>query len=61
MKKENVKAYKEKWGNDVYAKIGSRGGKKGHTGGFYGDPEKARQAALKGWANRRIKKDTASA
>lgn len=30
-----------KHGSDFYARIGSRGGKKGHTGGFYNDPERA--------------------
>lgn len=30
-----------KHGSDFYARIGSRGGKNGHTGGFYNDPERA--------------------
>lgn len=32
---------KLKHGSDFYARIGSRGGKKGHTGGFYNNPERA--------------------
>lgn len=32
---------KLKHGADFYANIGRKGGKKGHTGGFYGNPERA--------------------
>lgn len=35
-------------GFDFYAKIGTKGGKNGHTGGFYGNPEKARECGRKG-------------
>jgi general stress protein YciG len=33
---------------DFYAKIGARGGKNGHTGGFAANPELARVAGAKG-------------
>lgn len=39
---------KEKYGADFYAKIGSMGGKKGTTGGFYANRELARIAGKKG-------------
>jgi hypothetical protein len=32
--KEAAKTNKKKYGSDFYAKIGARGGKAGHTGGF---------------------------
>lgn len=32
---------KLKHGAEFYANIGRRGGQKGHTGGFYNDPERA--------------------
>lgn len=35
-------------GFDFYKRIGSKGGQHGHTGGFYGNPEKAREAGRKG-------------
>lgn len=35
-------------GNDFYARIGRKGGKKGHTGGFAANPELARIAGRKG-------------
>ena len=31
-------------GSDFYSRLGSMGGKKGHTGGFYNNPELARRA-----------------
>lgn len=31
-------------GKNFYANIGRMGGKKGHTGGFYNDPERAAEA-----------------
>lgn len=31
-------------GFDFYKKIGAEGGRKGHTGGFYGNPELAKRA-----------------
>ena len=39
---------KAKYGSDFYAKIGARGGTKGHTGGFYANRELARVAGAKG-------------
>lgn len=40
----NVKLY----GKDFYKKIGSIGGRNGHTGGFAANPELARLAGAKG-------------
>jgi general stress protein YciG len=39
---------KELYGKDYFAKIGSKGGKKGTTGGFYANRELARLAGAKG-------------
>lgn len=39
---------KTRHGADFYAKIGSKGGKKGTTGGFAANPELARIAGAKG-------------
>lgn len=39
---------KAKYGGNFYALIGSRGGKKGHTGGFYANRELASLAGSKG-------------
>lgn len=39
---------KQRYGADFYAKIGEKGGKNGHTGGFYSNRELARQAGRKG-------------
>lgn len=38
----------ERHGKDFYARIGSMGGKLGHTGGFAANPELAREAGRKG-------------
>lgn len=35
-------------GNDFYANIGRKGGKNGHTGGFFNDRELAKRAGKKG-------------
>lgn len=35
---------REKYGDEFYAKIGGKGGKKGHTGGFASNKELARRA-----------------
>ena len=44
-----AKSNKERYGSDWYAKIGSIGGKNGHTGGFASMPiEKVREAGRKG-------------
>jgi len=39
---------RERFGKDWYARIGSIGGKNGHTGGFAANPELARIAGSKG-------------
>lgn len=39
---------KERYGDDWYAKIGQKGGRKGHTGGFAANPELAKIAGRKG-------------
>lgn len=39
---------KAKFGADFYRTIGAQGGKKGRTGGFYGNPELARAAGAIG-------------
>ena len=31
-------------GSDFYSRLGREGGKKGHTGGFYNNPELAKRA-----------------
>jgi hypothetical protein len=52
-----AKTNKTKYGADFYAKIGSIGGKKGHTGGFYANRELARVAGARGGRiSRRTKK-----
>lgn len=38
----------EKYGREFYAKIGAKGGRNGHTGGFASNPELARLAGAKG-------------
>jgi general stress protein YciG len=38
----------EKYGADFYKNIGAKGGKSGHTGGFYANRELARLAGAKG-------------
>jgi len=39
---------KQKYGKDFYARIGAKGGRNGHTGGFAANPELARIAGAKG-------------
>lgn len=39
---------KERHGDDFYKRIGSIGGRKGHTGGFFANRELARAAGAKG-------------
>lgn len=47
---------KAKYGENFYAKIGAKGGKKGRTGGFFANPELARTAgAIGGRKSRRTK------
>ena len=38
-----AKTNKERHGEDFYARIGARGGRNGHTGGFAANPELARK------------------
>ena len=48
---------KRKYGSDFYAKIGSKGGKLGKTGGFYANRDLARTAGARGGRiSRRAKK-----
>lgn len=44
---------KAKYGSDFYAKIGSKGGRLGRTGGFAANRELARAAGAKGGAKSR--------
>lgn len=39
---------KRKYGEDFYIRNGRKGGQSGHTGGFYGKPEFARQCGAIG-------------
>lgn len=39
---------KSKYGLGFYARIGAKGGRNGHTGGFASNPELARLAGAKG-------------
>ena len=43
-----AKTNKEKYGEGFYARIGAKGGRNGHTGGFASNPELARIAGAKG-------------
>lgn len=48
---------KAKHGADFYARIGAKGGRKGHTGGFFANRELARIAGAQGGRiSRRTKK-----
>jgi len=53
---------KAKYGKDFYAKIGAKGGQRGHTGGFFANRELARAAGARGGrVSRRTKKTEAEA
>ena len=39
---------KAKYGDDFYREMGRIGGRKGHTGGFASNPERAREAGRRG-------------
>ncbi len=39
---------KKKYGEGFYARIGAKGGRNGHTGGFAANPELAKIAGAKG-------------
>ena len=43
-----AKTNRAKYGPDFYSRIGSLGGKKGKTGGFFANRELAREAGRKG-------------
>lgn len=43
-----AKTNKERYGEDWYARIGRKGGRNGHTGGFAANPELAKIAGAKG-------------
>ena len=43
-----AKKNRERYGDDFYRMIGSKGGQNGHTGGFAANPELARIAGAKG-------------
>lgn len=53
--KQAAETNKELYGEDFYRKIGSVGGKKGTTGGFYVNRELASTAGRKGGLKRRRK------
>lgn len=39
---------KERYGEEFYKRIGAKGGRNGHTGGFAADAKRAREAGRKG-------------
>ena len=43
-----VETNKRKYGDDFYARIGQKGGRNGHNGGFAANPELAKIAGAKG-------------
>ena len=43
-----AKKNKERYGDNFYRMIGSKGGQNGHTGGFAANPALAREAGAKG-------------
>lgn len=49
---------KQRHGSDFYARIGAKGGKNGHTGGFAANRDLARAAGRKGGLISRRKKAT---
>ena len=53
--KAAAKTNKTKYGKDFYAKIGAKGGKNGHTGGFWANRDLARSAGhIGGIKSRRV-------
>lgn len=46
--KKATETIKKKYGQEYFRRIGQKGGISGNTGGFYGNPEKAREAGHKG-------------
>lgn len=57
--KKAAETNKAKYGAEFYAKIGSAGGKNGHTGGFFANRELARLAGARGGRISRRTKKTA--
>ena len=57
--KQAAQTNKKLYGADFYARIGAKGGKRGHTGGFYANRELARKAGAKGGRISRRSKKTA--
>jgi uncharacterized protein len=53
-----AKTNKTRYGSDFYAKIGAKGGRNGHSGGFAANPALARIAGAKGGRISRRKKAT---
>lgn len=45
---KTAQTLKQKYGDDYYSKMGQKGGKNGHTGGFAANPELAKRAGQKG-------------
>lgn len=45
---KTARTIKKNYGNDFYARIGAKGGRNGHTGGFAANPELAKIAGRKG-------------
>ena len=43
-----AKTNKARHGSDFYARIGRKGGKNGHTGGFFANRDLAREAGRRG-------------
>ena len=55
--KKAASTNKARYGSAFYARIGAKGGKNGHTGGFFADRELARKAGqVGGRISRRTKK-----
>lgn len=53
--KKAAETNKKRYGKDFYRRIGELGGQSSHTGGFYGNSEKAREAGRKGHQSRKEK------
>lgn len=51
--KKAAKTNKERHGKDFFKRIGAKGGRNGHTGGFASNPELARIAGALGGAKSR--------
>lgn len=56
--KKAMETNKKRYGADFPARIGAKGGRNGHTGGFWADRELARTAGAKGGRISRRKKWT---